>query len=205
METPRKVTLRRAHKIISRKKQWVLEEFKSAQEKRKMICHIKRHKHSVLLFGKEKLIELKRHEPRKYILETPTKIILGFDGKRLANGLVDHTMSEWLRQKAKTYLPFRVRKLNRGRFKINKILIKDQRTLWGSCSSENNLNLNWRLIMAPQFASDYIIQHELCHTRYLDHSKKFWRLVSRTHPPYTRAEKWFDDYGFVLHIGLFEL
>lgn len=56
--------------------------------------------------------------------------------------------------------------------------IKNQKTLWGSCSSKNNLNFNWRLIMAPPDKAEYVIIHELCHLREPNHSPKFWRLLS---------------------------
>ncbi len=56
--------------------------------------------------------------------------------------------------------------------------IKNQKTLWGSCSSKNNLNFNWRIIMAPPEMAEYVIIHELCHLREPSHSPKFWRLLN---------------------------
>lgn len=201
VETPKLVTIKSAHKLINRKQQWVLEALEGIKEKRKLIFDIKKFKNSVIVFGKEKVIEFKSDQAKDYILETNHKFIIGFKQQILPEGIVDKTLSDWLRTKAERYLPLRVRKLNKKRFELNKIIIKDQKTLWGSCSADNNLNLNWRLIMAPQFASDYIILHELCHTKYLNHSKKFWNLVSKVSPTYAKAEKWFNDYGFVLHTG----
>jgi len=205
VETPNELTLKSAHKMINRKKKWVLDAIEGIREKRKLVYDVKKFKESVLIYGREKILDIKQDQAKNYILETQTKIIMGFTQKRIPEGLVDTILSNWLKAKAKRYLSLRVRILNKNRFKINKVIIKNQQTLWGSCTSDNNLNLNWRLIMAPQFASDYIIIHELCHTKFLDHSPKFWKLVSQVSPSYQKAEKWFNDYGFVLHLSFTDL
>lgn len=62
-------------------------------------------------------------------------------------------------------------------FKWNKVFIRDQRTRWGSCSSNANLNFNWKIITLPESLQDYIIVHELCHLKQANHSPKFWELV----------------------------
>jgi predicted metal-dependent hydrolase len=62
--------------------------------------------------------------------------------------------------------------------KINNIKIKNHASRWGSCSSKGNLNFNYTIINLPQELADYIIVHELCHLKELNHSKKFWDLVA---------------------------
>ena len=59
-------------------------------------------------------------------------------------------------------------------FRYNKVSIKSQRTIWGSCSLKNNISLNMKLVKLPDELMDYIILHELVHTRIHNHSKKFW-------------------------------
>jgi predicted metal-dependent hydrolase len=59
-------------------------------------------------------------------------------------------------------------------FKYNRVSIRNQRTRWGSCSHLNNINLNMNLIQLPQELQDYVIMHELVHTKIKNHSKKFW-------------------------------
>jgi len=75
----------------------------------------------------------------------------------------------------------------------NRVCIKDQRTLWGSCSGKKNLNFNWRLTAAPPEALDYVVIHELCHLREMNHSKKFWAHVSGVCPDYKVRRKWLRD------------
>ncbi len=74
-----------------------------------------------------------------------------------------------------------------------RVFVKDQRTLWGSCSGRKNLNFNWRLAAAPAEALDYVVIHELCHLREMNHSKRFWALVEAACPDYRARRKWLRD------------
>ena len=70
------------------------------------------------------------------------------------------------------------------------VRIGSQRSLWGSCSSEGNISLNWRLVVAPPEVINYVVIHELAHLKYLDHSSAFWSLVARFCPDYKKYEAW---------------
>ena len=75
------------------------------------------------------------------------------------------------------------------KFKINSIRIKNQKTRWGSCSRQGNLNFSYRLALLPEDLARYIIVHELCHLRELNHSPRFWQLVAQTCPDYLVKRK----------------
>lgn len=79
------------------------------------------------------------------------------------------------------------------------IRIKDQKSRWGSCSSKGNLNINWRIIMAPEPVCDYVIIHELCHLVFMDHSIHFWKLVESICPDYRQYKKWLKEKGSLLY------
>ena len=66
----------------------------------------------------------------------------------------------------------------------NRVAIRDQRRRWGSCSSRGNLNFNYRLIFLPDHLFDYIIVHELCHLKEMNHGPAFWSLVAKECPQY---------------------
>lgn len=107
----------------------------------------------------------------------------------------------WYRAQAKAYLLPRVAELARQHgFQYGRITIKGQSTRWGSCSSQRNLNFNWRLMFAPPAAVDYVIIHELCHLQELNHSRRFWSLVGRFCPDYKHWVKWFKANGDNLHL-----
>jgi hypothetical protein len=87
---------------------------------------------------------------------------------------------------------------NKYNLKFNDVRLKSQKTLWGSCSSNNNLNFNYCLMMAPMSVIDYVIVHELSHTVHKNHSSDFWGLVESILPEYKSAKKWLKDNGHKL-------
>lgn len=79
-----------------------------------------------------------------------------------------------------------------------RISIREQKTRWGSCSSQGNLNFNWRLILAPEEVLDYVVVHELAHRREMNHSKAFYAIVESVLPDYRQPRKWLRDKGQTL-------
>ncbi len=71
-----------------------------------------------------------------------------------------------------------------GEYPVGQVSIKNQKTRWGSCSSKKNLSFNYKLLFLPPNLRDYIIIHELCHLKEMNHSKNFWSLVSQKVPNY---------------------
>jgi len=76
-----------------------------------------------------------------------------------------------------------------------RIRIGDQRTLWGSCSPRGTLSFNWRLVLAPVEVLDYVVVHEVCHLRFLDHSQRFWKLVEGRRPHWREQRDWLREHG----------
>jgi len=94
------------------------------------------------------------------------------------------------KERARYFITTRVAQLNqRYKFAYNRIAIRNQRTVWGSCSQKRNLNFNYKLIFLPPRLADYVIVHELCHLQELNHSRKFWNLVGKTIPNYKELRK----------------
>ena len=85
------------------------------------------------------------------------------------------------------------------RVAVRRVVIRSQRTRWGSCSAKRTVSLNWQLIQMPSFVSDYIILHELMHLRQMNHSTAFWRCVEEVCPEYRLAEQWIKEHSEELH------
>lgn len=103
------------------------------------------------------------------------------------------------RNAAKEYIPKRVEYYHAftgGQY--TKITIRDQKTRWGSCSSNGTLSFSFRLMLAPPRVLDYVVVHELCHLTHMNHSKEFWNMVETILPDYKEHRKWLKENGHTL-------
>lgn len=82
---------------------------------------------------------------------------------------------------------------------FGRVSVKDQRTLWGSCTREGNLNFSWRLALAPDAVLDYLIVHELAHRAEMNHSRRFWEVVERACPAHRTHRRWLRRNAQALH------
>lgn len=104
---------------------------------------------------------------------------------------IKYILTNWYKDRASCYIMDRVNYYESiiG-VKAGKIRIKNQRTIWGSCSSKNNLNFNVKLIMMPDYIIDYVVVHEICHLIHFNHSKEFWKKVEEVIPDYKERRKY---------------
>ena len=103
---------------------------------------------------------------------------------------------EDLADKALKYIPQRVEYFSKiVGVDYGRITIRNQRTRWGSCSSKGNLNFNCLLMLTPTEVIDYVVVHELCHRKEMNHSKNFWIEVEKVIPDYKRSVKWLKNEG----------
>ncbi len=79
-----------------------------------------------------------------------------------------------------------------------RVTVRNQVSRWGSCSSKGNLNFNCLLSLCPASAVDYVVIHELCHRREMNHSKAFWRLVESHCPDWKKQREWLKKEGSAL-------
>jgi predicted metal-dependent hydrolase len=81
---------------------------------------------------------------------------------------------------------------------FKRIVVRDQRTRWGSCSTTGTLSFNWRLALAPPGVLDYIVVHEICHLLEHNHGPRFWALVQERRPGYRDQADWLGRHGHEL-------
>ena len=99
-------------------------------------------------------------------------------------------IKQWIRRIAEDSLPSQMRAVSEEiNLPCQKITVRGQKTLWGSCSPQANISLNYKLLFLPVALAHYVFVHELCHTVHLNHSKRFWNLVARHLPDYERHER----------------
>ena len=77
-----------------------------------------------------------------------------------------------------------------------KVSFRGQKSIWGSCSAQNNLSFNWKLIVAPLSVIDYVVVHELSHIKHKDHSSRFWSLVNGTLPNVEKSKEWLKRHHY---------
>lgn len=107
----------------------------------------------------------------------------------------------WYKKQARKVITERVQFYARKYgFKVEKIRISSARTRWGSYSSKGTLSFTWRLVMAPLEIIDYVVVHELCHSKELNHSRAFWAQVESILPDYKRRRKWLKENGAKLRL-----
>ena len=103
-----------------------------------------------------------------------------------------------LRKAAKGYLPGRLRELaSLHGFSVNSVRIKHNVSNWGSCSVKGNINLNLNLMRLPQDLQDYVMLHELCHLRYMNHGAEFHALLESLCPNHLELRKRLREYKLI--------
>ena len=115
-------------------------------------------------FAKSKTSWIQRHQKRlKALLEKKKRI-----GEVSNVSAAKELLCARLKVLAKQY-----------EYEFNRVFIRQQKTRWGSCSAKNNINLNLKLVLLPTRLMDYVMLHELVHTRYKNHGPLFWEELDR--------------------------
>lgn len=101
-----------------------------------------------------------------------------------------------IKKQAKIIIPQRVEYYaQKYDISYNRIAIRLQKSRWGSCSADGNLNFNCLLVLMPQEIMDSVVVHELCHRHHMNHSKAFYDEVNTMFPDYKRCTKWLKQNG----------
>lgn len=159
----------------------------------------------ILYLGKEYTLEIAEKDSGEPEVFYRKDAITIFISRKLSDEsrkqAIKEALIKWYRQRFSEIVKER---LGNYSLKIKaapcKVVIKDQKTRWGSCSRKGNINLNWRLVMAPVEIIDYVIVHELCHLKVMNHSKEFWNLVASVLPNCCESRNWLKANGYRLVI-----
>lgn len=193
--------LEELERVFSKKQNWIL----------KNLDHVARQKTSTMIrqfndgdeiefLGEKYPIHITRYSGSSVTCALREKVLSIKVSEHVAEEklkrYVKAIIEKWMLHQAKHYIPNRVAEINeRTGYTYKRIAIKNQKSRWGSCSRQGNLNFNFRLMMAPVAVIDYVIIHELTHLRELNHSKKFWTMVEKYCPDFHLHKKWLKRCG----------
>lgn len=185
--SPLRVSKKFLLSFLEKKKDWVLERIKKSKEKKKLIQDNK-----ILFLGQK--IDIK-------IVESPLLINGGFCelkdnelvvniSKNWQNTLLESVVINWYKKESFEIISKKVIfYANTFNFQYGTITIREQKTIWGSCNSKNNLSFNWKAIFFNNDVINYLVVHELVHTIHKNHSKKYWQAVENILPNYKELNK----------------
>jgi predicted metal-dependent hydrolase len=185
---PRAGTLRFARDFVASRKKWLEKQWRIL-ETRKISPQLLRPGMEILFRGEPVVLQLQE-------ADGDWQLRFGAESTRLAElgGNLRPTLEDHLQKLARTELVERARQLAREhQLLVKRVVVRNQKTRWGSCSHNGTISLNWRLIQLPAEVRDYIIVHELMHLRELNHSPRFWSEVAKAFPNYRAAEDWLKE------------
>ncbi len=168
------------YKFIFQKKDWII---KKRQDQAQQIF-------PSLTFNKPEKLNI-LGKSYDIILTQNSRVKLNEMSIEVPNINSKERLISFLKKYAKNYLSARCALIaDLFNFTYNKLTISSAKTCWGSCSANNTLHFTYKLIMCPEDVIDYIVLHELCHTKIKNHSAKYWALVESCCPNYKTQEKW---------------
>jgi len=193
--------------LVENKKEWIFQKLESNRQRltqirveRKFISGEK-----IMFRGEHYPIKVQEHEDRYCSIDFTNDQFLVSINKDIPQEKRQETirlkLEQWYIGKAKELIHERLKLFtDKIRVHVNMVRFKNQKTRWGSCSQKGNLNFNWKLVMAPTYIADYVVVHELCHLRQMNHSKEFWQLVESQIPDYKERRNWLKKNGVILYL-----
>jgi len=176
------------HRFLLAKESWIRQKLQNRTE------HIIPDKNAIPIFGKIHSIEyIDAYHYKAAIKEDIIQISSSVPKRR--DNLIKF-LKEMLLEDITDVAEFLSKKHN---LHFSKIRITNNKSKWGSCSSQKVISFNWRLIFAPKEIVDYLVVHEMCHIAEMNHSKNFWNLVEKVLPEYKSAKSWLKANGSRLH------
>ena len=190
VRAPHKLSIDKIHDFIIEKEKWI--------NKQKKIINNRLSDH----LDNDMALYLGSLFPIKKAQSQPNK--LTFNGDEFLSSsseqkIISLSLKKWYKNKFKEVAIPRLNYFaDKYNIAVNQVRIKEQKTMWGSCSSRNNINLNYLLIMAPMDVIDYVIIHELAHTIHKNHSANFWKTVESMMPNFKEGKSWLKEFGYKL-------
>jgi predicted metal-dependent hydrolase len=195
----------RIHEIVQRKSSWIIRRLERISSVRKAFPEREFVSgEQILYLGRTLRLSVRQNS--RVPLNSPV-----LDGKRLVVSVgrdlsgkeraeaVACRLREWYLENAGKVIRERAKRY--GRLlgcKPREVIVKEQKSRWGSCSTTGAIRFNWRIVMAPLSVLDFVVVHEMCHLLVKDHSKEFWRQVSLIFFDYKERREWLKQHAYWL-------
>lgn len=199
--------------FVEQKIDWILKQ-RAIQEDREDMRLVRRFEtdYSFPYLGEERLVEMQRgkknefsYENGKIVIKTPFYSVLENDYEAEENKVaiekLQNDLKKWYKKQAAAYITKRVEYYKDiVGVTVNSVSIKSRKSQWGSCDSNGDVTFSWRLVMARPEAIDYVVIHELCHRKHMDHSREFWNQVQKYMPDFKMQKQWLEENSVNLSI-----
>ena len=200
-------------KFVEDKLDWILKQ-RDIQQDREDMRLVRRFEtdYSFPYLGEECLVQMRKgkknmfsYENGAIIIQTPfyDALIDNYEAEENKSYIekLQTELKKWYKNQASTYIAERVEyyKPIIG-VTVNSVSIKSRKTQWGSCDSNGDITFSWRLVMARPDAIDYVVIHELCHRKHMDHSNAFWNEVQKYMPDFKKQKQWLEENSMNLNI-----
>ena len=202
--SPTKVSENYINQLLQQKSEWIVKKLKECET-----STAKTKKTKVFEEGESFSYLGKEYKLKLFNSSTLKKPAVRLNGENIVIAFPNNLEAEKLREALKQWYVVQFKLIIAERIKHyssmigvlpKRITIREQKTRWGSCSARGNISFNWKLIMAPLETLDYVVVHELCHMREMNHSKEFWKLVEGIFPQYKKCRVWLKENGDTLSI-----
>ncbi len=194
---PRYSDLRDADRFLARSVDWVRERLECVPEPAPL-----EHGVAIPLRGKPHEIVFAGPMARRPVVEVAAGLADRLP-QLIVTGPIEHAprrLKDWLAAEAGRDLDQRVNHHTSNlALRARRISVRDQKSRWGSCSSDGLLSFSWRLVLAPPLVLDYVAAHEVAHLAEMNHGPRFWRLVEKTMPRLEEAKLWLRSHGMDLY------
>ncbi|PCI62982.1 MAG: hypothetical protein COB35_01955 [Gammaproteobacteria bacterium] len=198
VRAPNYLPLSEIEGFIKRKSAWLEKKLTAQQTLLQNKVPLFTYQSKLFYFGQTKtlLIEFAA-KPTIEISEQTLTVVLSYRQQKQLVSLNDITkvvkqaLAKYFKQQLSCYLSANIPILSQQLqlFPLH-YQVRFYKTRWGSCNSRHELSFNYLLIMAPKWVINYVIVHELCHLKHLNHSANFWLLVAKYQPHYKQAKAW---------------
>ncbi len=196
VRAPKRASKREINALIKKHAPWIeKKQAEARRNKETFVPHQFVEGEEFFFLGEKYTLGFVENLPKNLLLDG------SFQMKNSARKNAAQTFEKWYKKEARhiftEQIEFYAQKYN---FEYAKMKLSSAKRRWGSCNSNGNINLTWRLVMAPLEIIDYVIVHELCHLREANHSKNFWRQVGAILPDYKSRRKWLKENGKRLYL-----